>query len=277
MKIITMNEQHLDAAYGLTQRLQWPHRREDWQQALALGQGVVALENDKPVGTTLYWCWGDYATIGLVIVAERAQGKGIGKQLMQAAMAALEGRQLRLHATEMGRGLYEKLGFVATGTIAQYQCRHLAAGERVSPRTAQTLRPARREELTQLCELESRAHGLYRPALLAALFDRAERFLVLEEQGQPAGFACLRRFGHGFTIGPIICSDVSQAKILVSELLVAREGAFVRIDTDSTCGLGNWLATLGMVQVDEPVIMHKGSAWQPQDMQTFGLMSQAMA
>ncbi|MGK6327889.1 GNAT family N-acetyltransferase [Erwinia sp. DT-104] len=277
MNIVTMNEQHLDAAYALTQRLHWPHRREDWRQALALGEGLAAVENGELIGTTLYWRWGDYASIGLVIVADEAQGKGIGKQLMQTVLAALEGHQLRLHATEMGKGLYEKLGFVATGKIAQHQSRELAPGERVPPQASQSLRPARREELTALGELESRAHGQRRPTLIAELFANGDRFLVLEEQDQTAGFACLRRFGHGFAIGPIICGDLQQAKVLVSELLAGLEGAFVRIDTDSACGLGDWLATLGMAQVDMPVTMHKGKPWQPQGVRAFGLMSQAMA
>lgn len=277
MEIVPMGEQHLAAAWALTQQLKWPHRREDWQQALALGEGLAAVEKGELIGTTLYWRWGDYATLGLVIVADKAQGKGVGRQLMQTALARLEGHQLRLHATETGKGLYEKLGFIATGAIAQHQCRKLAPGERIAPDAAQKLRNGRRDEATLLSELETRAHGQRRPALIASLFDSAERFIVLEEQGKVAGFACLRRFGHGLAIGPVICRDRQQAKVLVSELLAGLEGEFIRIDIDSACGLSEWLNTLGMTQVDAPVIMYKGEAWQPQGVQAFGLMTQAMA
>jgi len=277
MDIIRMDERHLEAAYELTQRLKWPHRREDWRQALALGEGVAAVDNGKLLGTTLFWRWGDYATLGLVIVADEARGKGLGKQLMQTALAELAGHQLRLHATEMGKGLYEKFGFVATGCVAQHQSRELTPGERIAPLASQRLRLARHEELEELSALESRAHGLRRPELIASLYDSAERFLVLEECGEVAGFAALRRFGHGFAIGPIVCRDLPQAQVLVSELLSGLEGEFVRIDTDSESGLGDWLTTLGMVQVDAPVTMYKGAAWQPQGIRAFGLMSQAMA
>ncbi|MEI2263965.1 GNAT family N-acetyltransferase [Erwinia sp. CGal63] len=277
MDIIRMDERHLEAAYELTQRLKWPHRREDWRQALALGEGVAAVDNGKLLGTTLFWRWGDYATLGLVIVADEARGKGLGKQLMQTAIAELAGHQLRLHATEMGKGLYEKLGFVATGCVVQHQSRELTPGERIAPLASQRLRLARHEELEELSALESRAHGLRRPELIASLYDSAERFLVLEERGEVAGFAALRRFGHGFAIGPIVCRDLPQAQVLVSELLSGLEGEFVRIDTDSESGLGDWLTTLGMVQVDAPVTMYKGATWQPQGIRAFGLMSQAMA
>lgn len=30
-----------EAGYRLTQQLGWAHRREDWQQLIALGEGVV--------------------------------------------------------------------------------------------------------------------------------------------------------------------------------------------------------------------------------------------
>ncbi len=276
--IVPMSDAHLDSAMALTQHLQWPHRRADWQQALALGEGLVAEKEGQLLGTLILWRWGDdYATLGLVIVAGEAQGKGLGKQLMQTAIARLEGRNLRLHATEMGKGLYEKLGFVVTGHIVQHQCRALTDFSPVLPTETQRLRAARREEAAALTALDTRAHGLRRPALIASLFDSAERFIVIEEQGDVAGFACLRRFGHGYAVGPIICRTLPQAKVLVSELLDGLTGQFIRIDTDSEYGLGDWLNTLGLVQVDCPATMVRGTPWQPDGVRAFGLMSQAMA
>lgn len=277
MTITTMSEHYLDEAVALTQALGWPHRREDWQQALALGEGLALVENGELLGTTLYWRWGDYATIGLVIVADKAQGKGFGKALMQAALAKLEGHQLRLHATVKGKGLYEKLGFATSGLLVQHQCRALAAVERIAPAASQTLRPAQQEDLARLSELESKAHGMRRPLLLDNLYANARRLLVLEEQGSISGFAGLRRSGHGYVIGPIVCRDVAQAKVLVSELLQGLEGEFVRIDTDSAYGLAAWLTSLGLAEVDASAIMYKGQPWQPQGVLAFGLMSQALA
>jgi hypothetical protein len=91
------------------------------------------------------------------------------------------------------------------------------------------------------------------------------------------GFACLRRFGHGYSVGPVICRDLPRAKVLISALLAGLQGQFVRLDTSSETGLGDWLNTLGLLEVDRPVAMIHGKAWQPQGMLAFGLMSQAMA
>ncbi|ATO32478.1 Acetyltransferase [Dickeya dianthicola RNS04.9] len=72
----------------MTQQMNWPHRLEDWQDALLLGEGLVAEEQGQPVGTALCWRWGErWATIGLVVVDGRQQGRGIGRALMTQAMA----------------------------------------------------------------------------------------------------------------------------------------------------------------------------------------------
>lgn len=275
-----MNETHLDAAFALTQRLKWPHRRADWQQALLLGDGLVAEENGVLVGTILFWRWGkEYATLGLVIVDDAQQGRGIGKQLMQAALAKLEGSNVRLHATAAGQPLYEKLGFVATGHVEQHQCRELAAVPAIPCGPQQRIRSAGVQDAAVLTALDRQAHGQHRPLLITHLLDSAERFVVLEENGTAAGFANLRRFGHGYAIGPVVARNLANARLLVSELLSGMSGQFVRIDTDRSAGLGLWLNELGLVEVDAPTTMVKGQPWQPESggMQAFGLMSQAMA
>lgn len=276
--ICALQDRHLQQAFALTQHLKWPHRLADWQQALQLGEGIAVEQDGELLGTTIFWRWGeDYASIGLVIVADQAQGKGIGKQLMQTALHKLEGRNARLHATEMGQPLYEKLGFVACGHIEQHQCRELAEVIPLLPEQGQLLRPACRDDLALMTTLDRQAHGQYRPQLIDTLFDSAERILLLEEQGTVQGFACLRRFGHGYSVGPVICRDLPRAKVLISALLAGLQGQFVRLDTRSETGLGDWLNTLGLLEVDRPVAMIHGKPWQPQGMLAFGLMSQAMA
>ncbi|MBD8213464.1 GNAT family N-acetyltransferase [Erwinia persicina] len=280
IEFVAMNETHLDAAFALTQQVKWPHRRADWQQALRLGEGLVAVEKGEVIGTALRWRWGrDYATLGLVIVSGDQQGRGIGRDLMQQTLAKLEGSHVRLHATEAGKPLYEKLGFVATGHVEQHQCRELAAVSAIACGPQQQLRSASVQDAALLTALDRQALGQHRPLLIANLLDSAERFLVLEENGTAAGFACLRRFGHGYAIGPVIARSPGNAKLLVSQLLSGVSGQFVRIDTDRSAGIGPWLTGLGLVEVDTPVTMYKGVPWQPETggMQAFALMSQALA
>ncbi|CAO96431.1 GNAT family N-acetyltransferase [Erwinia tasmaniensis] len=280
IELVNLNESHLDGAFVLTQKLQWPHRRVDWQQMLMLGSGLVALENGAPVGTTLCWRWGhDYATLGLVIVDESCQGRGIGRLLLQATLGSLGDRRVRLHATPAGRPLYEKLGFIASGHVLQHESSALGAVAAIPCSSRQQLRHATPEDAALLAALDHQALGQERTPLIDQLLSSAQRVLILEEDGRAGGFAGLRRFGHGYAIGPVVAAGRGQARLLIARLLSGLEGQFVRVDSNGTAGLDRWLSELGMMQVDAPITMYKGQPWRPQagGMQTFGLMSQAMA
>ncbi|RNM19817.1 N-acetyltransferase [Dickeya undicola] len=271
-----------DADYGwsLTQQMNWPHRLEDWQDALHLGEGLVAEDQGKPVGTALCWRWGDrWATIGLVVVDGQQQGRGIGRMLMKGLLAGLEGYQVRLHATAAGQGLYAQLGFTPVGEIHQYQCSLLPLFTAPALQEGQRLRVATLADAPYLTALDQQAHGLARPALVAWLLRQAMHVRVLEQHGRTAGFAALRRFGRGYAIGPVIADSADNARLLISALMAEVNGEFVRIDSDAALGLGSWLVDCGLQQVDAPVTMIRGAPWQPEadGMRAWALMTQAMA
>ncbi|RPE02872.1 N-acetyltransferase [Candidatus Pantoea deserta] len=275
-----MTAQDLEHCYRMTQQLKWPHRPEDWQQALALGEGVVIEERGKLLGSAILWRWGERAaTIGLVIVDNQQQGRGLGKQLMLTLLEKVPDHNVRLHATEMGKGLYEKLGFVATGQIFQHQTRSLESVPSVMIPTGLTLRRAQAQDAPALTALDRQAHGMLRPQLIAHIVGQHQTVLLEDVQAKVQGFASLRRFGHGWAIGPIIAADLPVAQALVASLMQGLRGEFVRIDTDAALPLAAWLATLGLAQVDNPTTMVRGTPWMPQagGMQAFGLMTQAMA
>ncbi len=280
MQIRIMREGDLPTALTLSQQVKWPHRLEDWQQALSLGAGIVVEEKGQVVGTALGWRWGEhYATLGLVIVNPACQGRGIGKQLLLAVLENMPGYTVRLHATDAGRPLYEKLGFQVTGIIQQHQCAALGRITPTLPTAHQFLSAARPQDAAVLTALDQRAHGQSRPALIAMLLAEAERVVIVKDQyGLPQGFAALRRFGRGLAIGPVIAHDPQQARVLVSELLQPLAGEFVRIDSDPLLGLGAWLETQGLPVVDVPTVMIRGTPWIPAAgaPQAFGLMSQAL-
>ncbi|WP_033791445.1 GNAT family N-acetyltransferase [Pantoea septica] len=275
-----MNARDIEPCYAMTQQLKWPHRREDWQQAMALGEGVVIEEQGRLLGSAILWRWGERAaTIGLVIVDGQQQGRGLGKQLMLTLLEKVPDYNVRLHATEMGKGLYEKLGFVTTGQILQHQTRALEAVPPVALPTGLTLRRAQAQDAPLLTALDQQAHGMLRPQLIDHLINQHQTVLLADAQDDIRGFASLRRFGHGWAIGPVIAQDFPTAQALVASLMQGLRGEFVRIDTDAALPLAPWLATLGLAQVDNPTTMVRGTPWTPPagGMQAFGLMTQAMA
>ncbi|WP_312630922.1 GNAT family N-acetyltransferase [Pantoea piersonii] len=270
----------IERCHAMTQQLKWPHRREDWQQAITFGEGVVIEEQGELLGSAMLWRWGERAaTIGLVMVDGQQQGRGLGKQLMLTLLEKVPDYNVRLHATEMGKGLYEKLGFVATGQILQYQTRSLDATPPVSLPAGLQLRRAQAQDAPVLTALDQQAHGMLRSQLIAHLIHQHQTVLLEDAQGEIHGFASLRRFGHGWAIGPVIATTFAVAQALIASLMQGLRGEFVRIDTDAALPLAGWLATLGLAQVDNPTTMVRGTPWTPPagGMQAFGLMTQAMA
>jgi predicted N-acetyltransferase YhbS len=270
-----------DTPYGLalSQQVGWPHRLEDWQQSLALGRGLVAEEDGRIVGTTLYWPWGEgSATVGLVIVDPGCQGRGIGRGLLSQTLEALEGYNVRLHATAAGQPLYRQFGFVAVGSASQHQGIVDPSFTAPTPGSGTRLRQGGEQDGAPLTALDCQASGLYRPQLINLLLTQG-RVLVLEsDTGEPLGFAALRPFGRGHTIGPVVCSNEEDARALVGAFMAQRRGKFVRLDCDSALPFCDWLTRQGLSEVDAPVMMVCGKPWlvKAGSPRTFGLMSQAM-
>lgn len=253
-----MTAADLEATTELSREQGWPHRPEDWAFFLEQGEGVVAVCNGEIVGSIMGWRYGeDFASIGLVIVSNKMQRRGLGGRLMQAMLDRLEGRSVMLNATEAGLPLYQKLGFVAIGTIHQHQAvagamplAELRPGERVRPSGAAD---------DMLGELYSRAAGMDRAALFEALAGEGST-VVLTRDHVPVGFAQLRRFGHGWSIGPVVAPDAEGAKALILHWLATNSGSFCRLDVTGASGLSPWLGELGLPNVDNVVTMVRGPA-----------------
>ena len=265
----------LTAAVQLSQEQNWPHRIEDWRLFLDLGEGLVAEREGQLVGTTMAWRFGeDMATIGLVAVSPSHQGQGIGRQLMEAMIGRLGDRSILLNATEEGTPLYKKLGFVETGRIRQHQGKlsdvplpALQPGERV--------RPTGKADAS-LPELYSTASGMNREVLFQALAKHS-RTAVHTHDHVPGGFAMLRRFGRGWSIAPVIASDLSSAKALILHWLAVKQGSFCRLDVTEDSELGPWLESLGLPCVDTVRTMVRGKAPSgASDAKVFAIAAQAL-
>ena len=267
----------LPAAHELSVAVKWPHRREDWEFALNLGTGVGAEDHGTLLGTALHWKFGaDHASLGMVIVAPEQQGRGIGRDLMTRTMVALGERTTFLNATPAGQPLYEKFGFKAIGSIHQHQGTGGAHPPAVQLAPGERIRPLGARDPGRLSALLNRAAGYDRTQVLGALLNVAEG-VVLDRDGEPVGFALMRRFGRGHVIGPLVAPHIEGAQALISHLVGSNEGKFVRIDVDGNSGLSDWLDGLGLQQVDAVVTMVRGAAPQPEsDVRVFAITNQAL-
>ncbi len=272
-----MQASDLDATWCLSMDLLWPHRPVDWEDALTLGEGLVAEYDGQLVGSAMRWRWGqDHATVGLVIVSAQMRGRRIGSVLMERILEGLENRNVSLHATEEGRGLYERLGFVRTGEIRQHQG---IAGNAplVAMDEGWRLRPFDRSDEPALLELDARARGWSRQPMLQLWLDSAERVMVLDHSGTLDGYAIMRRFGRGVVIGPVIASDDIGAQALIAHLVSLAAGRFVRLDIDYGSGLTPWIEELQLHRAGTVTAMTRGTLdAHPEGPRLFALATQAM-
>src|SRR6266571_7013104 len=128
-----MTDGDLRAADELRRLAGWNQTLEDWRRLFCLeprGCFVAALEGGV-VGTVTTTTYGQaLAWIGMMLVHEEHQRRGIGTSLMRQALEYLQGhgvKCVKLDATPAGRPLYEKLGFVSQGTLTR--CRRPAEDE----------------------------------------------------------------------------------------------------------------------------------------------------
>jgi len=272
----TMEAADLEAAWQLSMDQHWPHRPVDWEDAFALGEGIVAEADGQLVGTAMRWRWSPaHATVGLVIVSELMRGRRIGSALMERVLDGLEDSNVSLHATEEGRGLYERLGFVRTGEIRQHQG-VAASAPLIALDDGWRLRPFDRSDEPALFALDEAARGWPRPTMLRMWIDSAEQVVVLDDSGRLDGYAMLRRFGRGVEIGPVIASHDVGARALIAHLVSLSAGRFARMDVDFDSGLTGWIEELQLQRVGTVTAMTRGEVKAAADgPRLFSLATQA--
>ena len=82
---------------------------------------LLATIDGKPMGTARIVWLEDTAKIGRVCVLKAARGTGLGKKLIEAAVASAEQREgiskAKLGSQMQAIGFYEKLGFSVSGPV----------------------------------------------------------------------------------------------------------------------------------------------------------------
>jgi GNAT superfamily N-acetyltransferase len=270
-----MRAAHIPQAVSLSAALGWPYREEDWRFAFELGHGVAVETDGGLAATALWWPYEQaFASFGMIIVAPALQGQGIGRMLMDELLRQADGRAIVLNSTREGYRLYERLGFVPCGQVNQHQA-VLATAPPEAPANG-AIRALRPEDMGAIRDLDCRASGMSRTRLLDALF-AVGTIAVFERDKRVQGYACVRRWGRGVVVGPVIARDAMDAKALIATLAGEHRGAFVRIDVPATTGLSPWLEEIGLPRVDHVVSMARGKPPMPTaDATLFALSNQSL-
>jgi GNAT superfamily N-acetyltransferase len=170
-------------------------------------EAVAAAVEGRVVGVGFGTRNGAVGWIGLLCVRPGYQGRGIGAGITARVAGLLERRGCRtlvLTATEMGRSLYERIGF---STETNY---HGFAGPGLGRQPLDSgLRPMTPGDLPAVCDLDRRTTGEDRSHLIRAL--AGPGWMMAGEGGEVRGYHLPVPWGGG----PIIASDLDAAQVLM--------------------------------------------------------------
>lgn len=275
-----MDEQDIATALAMTQALHWPHTHQDWQQINSLGPSLVMEVDHQIIGTACLVQQGNYASVGLIVIDDAFQGQGLGRRIMHEIMSrAQPDTHFFLTATEMGKPLYQKLGFNEYAIIEQYQNHvdgHLIPA--LNPKDNAVIRELKDEESGMIQTFMNESTGIDRTAIAQKLAKQSTRTLVTEHNGQITGLAMLRAFGRGYSIGPVIADHQENAVALIARHLTQCDQQFVRLDINNHYSLmGESLTRFGLSKVDTVSQMVKGTQPKTQSpLIQYALVTQAL-
>ena len=177
--------------------------------------------------------------------------------------AAGEGATVTLFATDMGRPLYEKLGFAPVRRNVSFlgRFRPPPPSGHARPRRSSVPPPGTgRDDLPAILALDRAAFGADRSAIVGRLPAFADRIAVFENGQGIAGYAAAwRNHVTSTVIGPLVAPDVEAATRLITEL-AAHARTPVRLDLDpDRPELPGWAHAHGLEPVARTVVMAHGN------------------
>ncbi len=244
-------------ALALSAEAGWNQIEADWRFMLESGAGIGAVDSGGalvasalvlPLGKSVSW-------VGMVLVAEARRRRGLGTRVLNWCIERIaeSGATAGLDATEFGRPVYARLGFVNAWSFARWRV------PRAPDAPMAALRPLVVGDLPVIAALDAAACGLARGEILAHLLARAPgRAWVAERvDGSLAGFALGRDGRLAPQVGPVVADDAATALALLAR---AADGESVVIDVPDAQGrFARALADAGAARLRGFVRMARGA------------------
>jgi predicted N-acetyltransferase YhbS len=220
------------------------------------GDVLVADRDGRTVGGVCCVSFGTTGWIGALGVVPEARRRGVGEALAVAACERLRARGARtvlLFATDMGRPLYDRLGFEPEDTATAWR------GTAGTARADITLRPAREEDRPALRAIDTAATGEDRSPVLDALVPLTG--VVAERGGVAAGWAVTSPWGAGVAI----CAADERAGTALTATAAGGPGSSTIVVPDRNDAAADALSRWGFSPTPAGARMRLGEtvAWRP--------------
>ncbi|BCB81935.1 GNAT family N-acetyltransferase [Phytohabitans flavus] len=271
----------LDSCLALAQDRDWPPERHKWRLLFDVGT-VYGVRDDggAVIATTILTRYGDLASISMVLVARHHERRGIGGALMAHAIAEAGGSTVFLNATEYGRPLYERLGFVTVGRTFTHIGHFTGAGDdRRRPEAGAGERASRLAtpaDLGAIHRLDTEVNGADRKILIDRLPAFATEVRAVEVQGAIIGYGAMWPNHDNTVIGPVVAETPQDARALIADLAAGVEGP-IRLDLDDRHPeLHGWAVERGLEPRTSTVVMAYGGTLPGDRRRWFVPMMQAL-
>jgi ribosomal protein S18 acetylase RimI-like enzyme len=252
VEIAVLGAADLPAAQRLSDEAGWNQVEADWRIFLELGRlhgargpdgRLLATGATLPLGRRFGW-------ISMVIVTPAARQRGIARQIVLHCVEDLTAQGLvpGLDATPEGREVYGRLGFRDSWPITRLVRPGSGGPQRDPGPVAPEIRAATLTDLGALAELDARAFGTDRRAVLSRLVERAPTLAMVGWTPESAGFL-LGRVGRAAThLGPLVASQPALALAMVDHAVRHSPGPLVIDLVDLRPGLRAALEERGFAQ-----------------------------
>ena len=222
------------------------------------GEVVVADAGGELVGVAAGAVFAGTGWIGGVAVVPAHRRIGLGGALTEAIVEFLEGRGLAtvlLHATALGRPVYERLGFVPETPYRTLSGPALPRGPREAP-----VRAGQAADLEAVLALDLAATGEDRRRLLTALWPTGG--LIATTDGRPLGYHLPSPWRTG---GATIAADPGTGLALLDAVRAAAgDEVAISVPTGNTAAV-EALEAAGFSEVYRTIRMYRGPRvpWDP--------------
>jgi GNAT superfamily N-acetyltransferase len=228
----------------------WNQVAADWRLMLDLGRGYgvrgangqwIASALALPLGPAISW-------LSMVLVTQAARGQGLGTHLLSRCIAEVEasGAAAGLDATELGRPIYQPLGFRDVYPLSRWHAPHVAR-QAVPPPGGIAVCTATPDDLQRICAYDRARSGFARSPILAHLLARAPGLarIAVRADGSLAGYA-LGRDGHrALHVGPVVAEDEAIGLARFSSALAGASGPVIADVPNRHDSIRHWLAEQG--------------------------------
>jgi GNAT superfamily N-acetyltransferase len=203
MRLVELTPQDVPDLMDLKASANWNQIEADWLRCMRLEPtGCVGFrDNSRIVASAMTINYGaDLSWIGMVLTLPEYRGQGLARRLMKVVLARSTGDRVGLDASDMGKPLYESLGFVDECPIERWVRQPEPAAPRSLPPWNVNI------------DLDREIFGADRSALLSELagFETAQC---------NEGYAFARPGSNFSYLGPWVASDARDARALLEWFL----------------------------------------------------------